>query len=55
MIAPIDKVPDEGNCGSLTDRGEEACEEMRKRWVFMSSPPGALLVEAARLRTETSH
>jgi hypothetical protein len=24
MNAPIDKVPDEGNCGRATDRGEEA-------------------------------
>ncbi len=55
MIAPIDKVLDEGNCGRVTDRGEEACEEMRKRRVCMSSPPGSLLVKAARLRTETSY
>ena len=26
MIAPIDKVRGEGNCGRATDRGEEACE-----------------------------
>ena len=26
MIAPIDKVRGEGNCGRVTDRGEEACE-----------------------------
>ncbi|WP_339612821.1 hypothetical protein, partial [uncultured Rubinisphaera sp.] len=39
----------------MTDRGEEACEEMRKRRVCMSSPPGSLLVKAARLRTEASY
>ena len=26
MIAPFDKVLGEGNCGRVTDRGEEACE-----------------------------
>ena len=26
MITPIDKVLGEGNCGRVTDRGEEACE-----------------------------
>ncbi len=25
-VTPIDKVPDEGNCGEVTNRGEEACE-----------------------------
>jgi len=25
-VTPIDKVRDEGNCGRVTDRGEEACE-----------------------------
>ena len=30
MIAPIEKVRGEGNCGRATDRGEEACECVRK-------------------------
>ena len=30
MIAPIDKVRGEGNCGRATDRGEEARECVRK-------------------------
>jgi hypothetical protein len=25
-VTPIDQVPDEGNCGEVTNRGEEACE-----------------------------
>lgn len=25
-VTPIDQVPDEGNCGQVTSRGEEACE-----------------------------
>ena len=25
-VTPIDKIPDEGNCGEATSRGEEACE-----------------------------
>ena len=49
------EVRDEGNCGRATDRGEVACEEMRKRRVCTNSPPGPLLVQAARLRTETSY
>ena len=48
------QVLDEGNCGRVTDRGEEACEDVRKRQVC-SSPPGHLLIKAARLRTETSY
>ena len=48
------KVLDEGNCGRATDRGEEACEGVRKRQVCLS-PPGHLLVKAARLRTETPY
>ena len=53
MIASIDKVLDEGNCGRATDRGEEACECVRKyRPVFAV---GHILVKAARLRTETSY
>jgi hypothetical protein len=52
MIAPIDKVRGEGNCGRATDRGEEACECVRKcRPVFAV---GRILTKAARLRTETS-
>ena len=31
MTAPIDKARGEGNCGRATDRGEEACECVRKR------------------------
>ena len=30
MITLIGKVLDEGNCGRATDRGEEACEDVRK-------------------------
>ncbi len=52
MIRSEREVRDEGNCGRVTDRGEEACEEVRKRRVCHSSPPGPLLVQAARLRTE---
>lgn len=55
MICLKREVRDEGNCGRVIDRGEEACEEMRKRRVCTSSPPGSLLVQAARLRTETSY
>ena len=49
------EVRDEGNCGRATVRGEEACEEVRKRRVCPCSPPGPLHVQAARLRTETSY
>ena len=53
MIAPIDKVRGEGNCGRVTDRGEEACECVRKcRPEFAV---GGILTKAARLRTETSY
>jgi hypothetical protein len=32
------KVLDEGNCGEVTNRGEEACEDVRKGpWVMSSS------------------
>ena len=54
MNSLIDKVLDEGNCGEVTNRGEEACEDERKRRVCIS-PPGLLHVKAARLRTETSY
>lgn len=52
-MAPIDKVLDEGNCGRATDRGEEACECVRKRRPVFAA--GHILVKAARLRTETSY
>jgi hypothetical protein len=53
MMAPIDKVLNEGNCGRATDRGEEACECARKhRPVFAA---GHILVKAARLQTEMSY
>ena len=29
----MNQVRDEGNCGRVTDRGEEACEDVRKRRV----------------------
>ena len=54
MSTPIGKVLDEGNCGRVTDRGEEACGCMGKRRVCLS-PPGCIHVKAARLRTETSY
>jgi len=53
-LIPIDKILDGGNCGEVTNRGEEACEDVRKRRVCVS-PPGLLLVKAARLRTETRY
>ncbi len=53
MIAPIDKVRGEGNCGRATDRGEEACECVRK--CRPDFAVGRILTKAARLRTETSY
>ena len=53
MIAPIDQVRGEGNCGRATDRGEEACECVRKRRPDFAA--GRILTSAARLRTETSY
>ena len=53
MITPIDKVLDEGNCGRATDRGEEACECVRKCRPDIAA--GRILAKAARLRTETSY
>ena len=53
MIAPIDKVRGEGNCGRVTDRGEEACEcadKLTKPFVVSH-----ILTSAARLRTETPY
>ena len=55
MIRSEGEVRDEGNCGRATDRGEEACGDVRKRRVCLISPPGHLPVQAARLRTETSY
>ena len=49
MIAPIDKVRGEGNCGRVTDRGEEACEPS------IGVATGSVHAKAARLRTETSY
>ena len=53
MIAPIGKVLGEGNCGRVTDRGEEACECVRKYRPDIAA--GRILTKAARLRTETSY
>ena len=53
MTAPIDKVRGEGNCGRVTDRGEEARECVRK--CRPDCAAGRILTEAARLRTETSY
>ena len=52
MTAPIDKVRGEGNCGRVTDRGEEA----QNAWVSagLIEPPGPILAEAAKLQTATS-
>lgn len=52
MIAPIDKVRGEGNCGRATDRGEQACECARKHRPEIAV--GRIPTSAARLRTETS-
>lgn len=54
MNANEREVLDEGNCGEATDRGEVACDRVRKRRVCLS-PPGRDHVKAARLRTETSY
>ena len=53
MITPIDKARGEGNCGRVTDRGEEACECVRKYRPDFAA--GRILAKAARLRTETSY
>jgi hypothetical protein len=53
MTTPIGKVLDEGNCGRATDRGEEACECVRKYRPDFAA--GHILVKAARLRIETSY
>ena len=31
-VTPIDKVLEEGNCGEATNRGEEACECLMRKW-----------------------
>ena len=53
MISPIDRVRGEGNCGRVTDRGEEACECVRKYRPDFAAD--RILTSAARLRTETSY
>ncbi|GIW83291.1 MAG: hypothetical protein KatS3mg105_5098 [Gemmatales bacterium] len=60
MMAPIDTVLDEGGhrrpalfCGRGTDRGEEACDWVRKCRPDVAA--GHILVKAARLRTEAFH
>ena len=53
MSAPIDKVRGEGNCGRVTDRGEEACECVPKYRPEIAV--GRIHAKAARLRTETSY
>ena len=50
----------EGNCGTATDRGKEACECMGKYRVCRlpsvhHSPLDCIHTESARLRTETSY
>ena len=53
MNSLIDKVLDEGNCGEVTNRGEEACECVEKLTLFFVV--SRILIKAARLRTETSY
>ena len=53
MNSPIDQVLDEGNCGRVTDRGEEACGCVVKPTNV--NVVGRIHVKAARLRTETSY
>ena len=53
MTTPIDKVRGEGNCGRVTDRGEEACECVVKLAELLVV--SHILTSAARLRTETSY
>ena len=56
MVHPEDsmnQVRDEGNCGEVTNRGEEACECVRKDRPEIAV--GRILTKAARLRTETSY
>jgi hypothetical protein len=52
MKAP---VRGEGNCGEVTIRGKEACEDVRKRWVCTNSLPRLFTPRPARLRTETPY
>ena len=49
MISSIDKVLGEGNCGRVTDRGEEA------GGYSIGVATGSIHTKAARLRTETSY
>ena len=37
----------------VTNRGKEACEDVRKRWVWTISLPRLFSPRPARLRTET--
>jgi hypothetical protein len=53
MIAPIGKARGEGNCGRVTDRGEEACQCVVK--LTATVVVSRILTSAARLRTETSY
>ena len=53
MSTPIDKVRGEGNCGRVTDRGEEACECVRK--YRPDNAVGRIPAKPARLRTETPY
>ena len=53
MSTPIGKVLGEGNCGRATDRGEEACECVRKCRPDYAA--GRIHAKAARLRTETPY
>ena len=52
-LTPIDEVRGEGNCGEATNRGEEACECVRK--YRPDNAAGRIHAQAARLRTETSY
>ena len=54
MVYSASEVLDEGNRVRVTDRGKEACEDVRKCQVCLT-PPGHPLIKAARLRTETSY
>jgi len=53
MTPPIEQALGEGNCGRATDRGEEACECVRKHRPDFAV--GRILTKAARLRTETPY
>ena len=59
-VTPIDQVLDEGNCGEVTNRGEEACEcavkltndDRRQPHSRQSCEPPSVVDE---LRTETRY